>query len=106
MLDVSFHVVTGKRVKIGEIRFRGLKDDENIVRRRLLVHSGENYGAGKIETARKDLLATGVFSSVSVTLGNRRKARRVSCDFRVARAQQHAAASVRPTRVIWAAARV
>jgi translocation and assembly module TamA len=70
VLDVSFHVVTGARVQIGQIRIRGLKDmKEAYVRKRLLVHTGEQYGATKIETARKDLLAMGVFSSVSVRLG-------------------------------------
>jgi translocation and assembly module TamA len=70
VLDVSFHVVTGARVNIGEIRFRGLKRmHEAFVRNRLLIHKGEQYGAGKIERARKDLLALGVFTSVTVQLG-------------------------------------
>ena len=67
VLDVSFHVVTGAKVQIGAIRIRGLKRmRENVVRRRLLVHQGEQYGASKIERARKDLLALGVFTSVTV----------------------------------------
>jgi translocation and assembly module TamA len=70
VLDVSFHVVTGARVQIGQIRIRGLKLMKEVyVRKRLMVHTGEQYGATKIETARKDLLAMGVFSSVSVRLG-------------------------------------
>jgi translocation and assembly module TamA len=72
VLDVKFHVETGNLVKIGEIRIRGLKAvKESVVRRRLLIHTGEQYGATKVETARKDLLALGVFSSVSVRLGNK-----------------------------------
>ena len=72
VLDVSFHVVTGARVNIGEIRFRGLKRmHEAFVRNRLLIHKGEPYGASKIEQARKDLLALGVFSSVTVQLGTK-----------------------------------
>ena len=72
VLDVKFHVQTGNLVKIGEIRIRGLKDmKEAVVRKRLLVHTGEQYGATKIEAARKDLLALGVFSSVSVRVGNK-----------------------------------
>jgi translocation and assembly module TamA len=70
VLDVSFHAETGARVQIGQIQIRGLKKmKEAYVRKRLLVHTGEQYGASKIETARKDLLAMGVFSSVSVRLG-------------------------------------
>jgi translocation and assembly module TamA len=93
VLDVSFHVVTGPRVKIGEIRIRGLKEvNEDYVRRRLLVHSGDEYGATKIETARKDLLATGVFSSVSVQLGTQAQSESgVPVTFRVRERQGHAA---------------
>jgi translocation and assembly module TamA len=72
VLDVQFHVETGDLVKLGEIRIRGLKKmKESVVRKRLLVHTGESYGASKIEAARKDLLALGVFSSVSVRLGTK-----------------------------------
>jgi translocation and assembly module TamA len=70
VLDVSFHVVTGARVNIGEIRIQGLKRmHESFVRKRLLLHTGEQYGASKVEKARKDLLALGVFTSVTVQLG-------------------------------------
>jgi translocation and assembly module TamA len=93
VLDVSFHVATGARVKIGPIRIRGLrKVKEEYVRRRLLVHSGEDYGATKIERARKDLLATGVFSSVSVQLGTEAQSQGgVPVTFRVRERLQHAA---------------
>jgi len=70
VLDVSFHVTAGAKVQIGAIRFRGLKRmRESFVRRRLLVHQGELYGASKVERARKDLLALGVFTSVTVQMG-------------------------------------
>jgi translocation and assembly module TamA len=72
VLDISFHVEPGARVQIGEIRIRGLKQmKEPFVRKRLLVHPGEQYGATKIEAARKDLLALGVFTSVSVRVGTK-----------------------------------
>jgi translocation and assembly module TamA len=72
VLDVSFHVTTGARVNIGIIQISGLKRmKESFVRRRLLVHSGELYGASKIERARKDLLALGVFTSVTVQVGEK-----------------------------------
>ena len=70
VLDVRFHVTTGTRVQIGQIQLLGLKDmDEAFIRKRLLVHTGEQYGATKLETARRDLLALGAFSSVSVNIG-------------------------------------
>jgi translocation and assembly module TamA len=72
VLDVSFHVSTGARVSIGTIQISGLKRmKESFVRRRLLVHTGELYGASKIERARKDLLALGVFTSVTVQVGEK-----------------------------------
>jgi len=72
VLDVKFHAETGSLVKIGDIRIRGLKKmSESFVRRRLLIHTGEQYGSTKVEAARKDLLALGVFSSVSVRLGTK-----------------------------------
>ena len=70
VLDVRFHVVTGARVQIGQIQLAGLKEmDEAFIRKRLMVHTGEQYGATKLETARRDLLSLGVFSSVSVNAG-------------------------------------
>jgi translocation and assembly module TamA len=67
VLDVSFHTVTGAKVQIGTIRIKGLKRmRESFVLRRLLVRQGEQYGASKIERARKDLLSLGVFTAVTV----------------------------------------
>lgn len=92
VLDVSFHVVTGARVNIGEIRIRGLKRmNEPFVRKRLLVHKGELYGASKIEKARKDLLALGVFTSVTVQVGTAAdSAGQVPITFRVRERLLHA----------------
>jgi translocation and assembly module TamA len=72
VLDVNFHAVPGARVQIGAITIRGLKDmKDEYVRRRLLVHTGEQYSASKVEAARKDLLALGVFSTVNVRVGQK-----------------------------------
>jgi translocation and assembly module TamA len=71
VLNLSIHVATGPRVQIGEIRFEGLKRvHEVLVRRRLLLHTGELYAAIAVEQARKDLLTLGVFGAVSVRLGD------------------------------------
>jgi len=71
VLDLTFHVATGPQVTVGEIRFDGLKRvKERLVRRRLLLHTGEPYSALAVEKARKDLLVLGVFASVSVRLGD------------------------------------
>jgi translocation and assembly module TamA len=92
VLDVSFHVETGSLVQIGEIRIRGLKEmKEAVVRKRLLLHTGEQYGATRIETARKDLLALGVFSSVSVRVGTKADSEgRVQVTFNARERPQHA----------------
>jgi translocation and assembly module TamA len=92
VLDVSFHAETGALVQIGEIRIRGLKlMKEAVVRKRLLLHTGEQYGATKIEAARKDLLALGVFGSVSVRVGTKADSQgRVPITFNARERLQHA----------------
>jgi translocation and assembly module TamA len=71
VLDLSFQVNPGKRVWIGDIHITGLKRvHEKVVRRRLLLHSGELYSITKVERARSDLLNLGVFSTVTSQLGS------------------------------------
>ncbi len=70
LLDVSFHVETGKRVKIGEIRLEGLgRVHEKLLRRRLTIHTGQQYRSSAIEAARRDLSTLGVFAAITVKLG-------------------------------------
>jgi translocation and assembly module TamA len=92
LLNLSFHVVTGPQVRIGEIRFEGLgRVHERLVRRRLLLHTGESYSALAVEKARKDLLSLGVFSAVSVRLGDAPDAeRRVPVTFLMSERKRHA----------------
>jgi translocation and assembly module TamA len=72
VLDLSFHVVAGIKVRIGDIRIEGLKRvHESLVRRRLLLHSGELYKPSAIEAARHDLLGMSVFGQVSVEVGSK-----------------------------------
>src|ERR1700733_12417239 len=71
LLNLSFRVVIGPRVQVGEIRFEGLKRvHEALLRKRLLLHTGQRYSAIAVEKARKDLLTLGVFAAVSVRLGS------------------------------------
>ncbi len=92
VLDVKFHVVTGSVVQIGDIRIRGLRRmRESFVRDHLLVHTGDQYGAGKIERARADLLGLGVFATVSIRIGASADASgRVPVTFTVRERLQHA----------------
>src|SRR3984885_32791 len=70
VLDLSFHVVAGRKVKIGEIHIEGLKRvHEPLLRRRLLLHPGDVYKPSAVEAARRDLLALNVFAQVSVQIG-------------------------------------
>lgn len=72
VLDVTFHVEAGAQVPIGEIRFRGLKRvNEKVVRKRLLVHTGDRFDSRAIERARADFLNLGVFAAVSVDVGSK-----------------------------------
>jgi translocation and assembly module TamA len=72
VLDLSFHVVAGRKVRVGDIRIQGLKRvNESLVRRRLLLHSGDPYKPSAIEAARHDLLGMNVFGQVSVAVGSK-----------------------------------
>jgi translocation and assembly module TamA len=65
LLDVEFQPEPGPKADIGPISFTGLKDmNESFVRKRLLLHQGEQYSPQRIETARQDLASLGVFSIV------------------------------------------
>ena len=71
VLDLSFHVVGGRKVNIGEIHIAGLKRvHESLLRKRLLLHTGDSYKPSSIEAARRDLLALNVFGQVSVQVGS------------------------------------
>ncbi len=70
LLDVTFHVTPGERVNIGEIKIKGLdRVHEKIVRRRLLIHTGQPYKLSAIEGARRDLLSLGPFGTINVQMG-------------------------------------
>ena len=71
VLDLSFHGVGGRKVNIGEIHIEGLKRvHESLLRKRLLLHTGDSYKPSLIEAARRDLLALSVFQQVSVQIGS------------------------------------
>jgi len=72
VLDLSFHVVAGGKVNIGDIHVEGLKRvHESLVRKRLLLRSGDLYKPSAIEAARRDLLGMNVFGQVSVQVGSK-----------------------------------
>jgi translocation and assembly module TamA len=70
VLDVSFHVVAGVPVKVGDIHIMGLQRvHERLVRARLLLHTGDAYRPSEVERARRDLLGLEVFAAISVEVG-------------------------------------
>ena len=82
VLNLDFRVSAGQRLNVGEIRFQGLKvTHESVLRKRLLLHTGELYDAAKVEKARADLLKLGIFASVSVRLGTADRLGRVPVTF-------------------------
>jgi translocation and assembly module TamA len=90
VLNLTFPVASGPRVRIGQIRIEGLKHvHESLVRRRLLLQPGERYDAATIEKAREDLLTLGVFSTVSVALGKPDAEERVPITFTVQEAKRY-----------------
>jgi translocation and assembly module TamA len=75
VLDLSFHVVAGRKLNVGDIRIQGLKRvHESLVRRRLLLRTGDLYKPSVMESARRDLLALNVFAQVSVQIGTQQDA--------------------------------
>ncbi|HEY2616353.1 MAG TPA: autotransporter assembly complex family protein [Acetobacteraceae bacterium] len=70
LLDVDFRATEGPYATIGAIRITGLKTvNEDYVRRRLLLHSGERFSPTQLQAAREDLAGIGVFSVVRVQPG-------------------------------------
>jgi translocation and assembly module TamA len=70
VLDLRFNAVMGPKVNIGAVHFEGLKRvHESLLRDRLLLHTGQPYSSSAVERARRDLLALGVFSQVSLSMG-------------------------------------
>jgi translocation and assembly module TamA len=66
LLDVSYKITAGPRVKIGPIRFSGLtRTNEAFLRRHIALQEGQLYSDTAITAARDSLLNLGVFSSVT-----------------------------------------
>lgn len=67
-IDVTYKVAEGPRVDIGPITLDGLRTvHPAFIRRRLLIHQGQLYQPSRIEDARQNLAATGVFTTVQAT---------------------------------------
>jgi translocation and assembly module TamA len=90
ILDLTYAVTAGPRVRIGQIRIEGLKDvHETYVTRGLPLHTGEQYDAASIETARQGMLGLGVFSTVSVQLGKPDSSQNVPITFVVQESKKY-----------------
>jgi translocation and assembly module TamA len=69
ILDVSFKADAGPVYRIGAISFAGMARTRNaFLQRRVKLHRGQTYSPSGIEHARTDLLALGIFASVTVRL--------------------------------------
>jgi translocation and assembly module TamA len=65
LVDVTFSAETGPRADLGPITISGLQAmHEDFVRRRLLLHEGEQFSPAALDEARQDLMGLGVFSMV------------------------------------------
>ena len=72
VLDLTFHVEAGQKVNLGQIGIEGLQRvHESLLRKRLLLHTGDPFSPSAIERARQDLLALAVFAQVSVQIGDK-----------------------------------
>ena len=90
ILNLTFSVTSGPRVRIGAISIKGLASvHESRLRRRLMVHTGDLYDAAAVEKARQDLLSIGLFQTVSVSLGGADGEQRVPITFAVREAKKY-----------------
>jgi translocation and assembly module TamA len=91
-LDVTYTVVPGPRVDIGEIAFAGLRrTDAAWLRRHIKLRPGQRFSDTAIFAARDSLLGTGVFSSVTPVPQQKISARGdVPILFRVVEQKRHA----------------
>ncbi|HEY2682592.1 MAG TPA: BamA/TamA family outer membrane protein [Steroidobacteraceae bacterium] len=72
VLDLTFHLDAGAKVNLGQIHIEGLKRvHESLLRKRLLLHTGDPFSPSAVEHARQDLLGLGVFAQVSVQIGDK-----------------------------------
>jgi len=72
VLNLTFKADAGRRVDVGAITFKGLKDvNESFARRAMKLVSGERFKPSKIDAARQALMEQGVFSGVSVHAAER-----------------------------------
>jgi translocation and assembly module TamA len=80
VLDIQFQIEAGRQADIGPIAFEGLERvNGSFAQTALPLRPGERYSPSRIDTARRELLETGVFSAVTV-----RAANQVSSDGRIA----------------------
>lgn len=71
-MEVVVQVDAGPHARFGPVTVDGLaRVKESLVLRRLKFERGEAFSPEKVETTRKALFATGVFSSVGLTWGKR-----------------------------------
>jgi len=70
-IDIQLRVETGPQVQIGSVAFQGLERvNESFARGAFPLAEGERFRPSRIETARRELLETGVFSTVTVRAAN------------------------------------
>lgn len=91
-IDVTYNVTAGPKAEIGTIAIKGLRDvHEEFVRKALTVHPGQLYQPSKIEAARQNLLALGVFSGADVRAADHLDANgRIPVTFQLQERPKHA----------------
>ncbi len=71
-VDLAYDIDAGPRVKLGPVTVMGMTQvDPAFIRRRLLVEDDEPYDPDRIEAARQDLAALGVFATVRARAADR-----------------------------------
>ncbi len=91
VLNLTFRVHSGPRVRIGSIRIQGLRHVRKaLVIRQLPLHTGELYDTASVEKARQDLLRLALFSNVTVRRGAPDRRGRVPLTFHLKESKRFA----------------
>lgn len=71
-VDLAYDIDAGPRINLGPVTVLGMTEvDPAFIRRRLLVEDDDPYNPDRIEAARQDLLALGVFATVQARAAER-----------------------------------
>ncbi len=84
VVDLTWDIEEGKRVYVGEINIVGnLRTRDNVIRREMRFHEGDQYNIAKIDRSKVRIRNTGFFENVQVETNRRPGEQVVDLDLKV-----------------------